>query len=149
MALLIGRYEYTLDGKNRLAIPPKFRAALQEEKGRSLFLTSGLDGCLYLFLPSRWKRLVDEDFAAFSLPDKEEERAFKRKFFSEAEEVTPDAVGRILIPQYLKEHAGLKGSALVLGAGRRAEVWDRTRWNSYDRQKVEPAYAKAAKRLEI
>jgi MraZ protein len=149
MTLLIGRYEYTLDGKNRLAIPPKFRDALREEKGRSLFLTSGLDGCLYLFLPSRWRRLVDEDFASFSLPDKEEERAFKRKFFSEAEEMTPDAAGRILVPRYLKEHAGLRGPVLVLGAGRRAEVWDRARWNAYDRRKVAPAYEKAAKRLEI
>ena len=87
MTLLIGRYEYVLDGKNRLAIPPKFREALIQEKGSCFYLTSGLEGCLYLFLPSQWRRLLESDLQAFTLPDKQEERAFKRKFFSEATEV--------------------------------------------------------------
>ena len=127
MALLIGRYEYSLDPKNRLGIPPKFREALGAEKGRGLFLTSGLEGCLYLFLPSQWAALLHNDLQAFSLPDKEQERAFKRKFFSEAVEVEPDAQGRVLIPQYLKEHAGLRSDVLVQGAGNRAEIWDAKR----------------------
>jgi MraZ protein len=149
VTLLIGRYEYALDGKHRLGIPPKFRDALRQEKGRGLYLTSGLEGCLYLFLPSQWSRLLENDLQAFSLPDKEQERAFKRKFFSEAVEVELDAAGRILIPQYLRDHAGLKSRLLVQGAGKRAEIWDIGRWKAYSRSKVEPTYRRVSRSLEI
>ncbi len=149
MALLIGRYEYSLDRKNRLSVPPKFREALSQEKGRSLFLTNGLDGCLYLFLPSQWEKLLSDDLKIFSLPDKEQERAFKRKFFSEAVEVELDAAGRILVPQYLKESAGLKGDVLVHGAGMRAEIWDSRKWNSYSKSKAEPTFKKVSKSISL
>jgi len=149
MALLIGRYDYSLDAKNRLAVPPKYRETLAQEKGRSFYLTSGMEGCLYLFLPTQWEKLLAGDLKMFSLPDKEQERAFKRKFFSEAVEVEPDGQGRILVPQYLKEHAGLKASVLVQGAGTRAEVWDAERWSAYERKTVAPAYKKIGKSLEI
>jgi MraZ protein len=149
MALLIGRYDYSLDPKNRLAVPPKYREALALEKGRSFYLTSGMEGCLYLFLPSQWEKLLEGDLKMFSLPDKEQERAFKRKFFSEALEVEPDAQGRILVPQYLKEHAGLRFDVLVQGAGRRAEIWDAKRWSDYEKKMIAPAYKKIGKSLEI
>ena len=149
MALLIGRYEYSLDPKNRLAIPPKYRETLAQEKGRSFYLTSGMEGCLYLFLPSQWEKMLAGDLKMFSLPDKEQERAFKRKFFSEALEVEPDAQGRILVPHYLKEHAGLRFDVLVQGAGNRAEIWDAKRWSDYAKSTVAPAYKKIGKSLEI
>ncbi len=149
MALLIGRYEYALDSKNRLGIPPKFREALAQEKSSRFYLTSGMDSCLYLYLPSQWNKLLENDLQAFSLPNKEQERAFKRKFFSEATDVELDSAGRILIPHYLKTHAGLKGSVLVQGAGTRAEVWDSAKWNSYNRSKIKPTYRRVSKTLEI
>ncbi len=149
MALLIGRYDYSLDPKNRLAIPPTYRETLAQEKGRSFFLTSGMDGCLYLFLPAQWEKMLADDLKMFSMPDKEQERAFKRKFFSEAVEVEPDAQGRILVPQYLKEHAGLRFDVLVQGAGNRAEIWDVKRWAAYEKSTIAPAYKKIGKSLEI
>lgn len=147
--LLIGRYEYSLDPKNRLAIPPRFREALAQEKGDRLFLTGGLESCLYLFLPSQWNKLLENDLQAFSLANKEQERAFKRKFFAEATDVEVDSAGRILVPQYLKAHAGLKSSVYVQGAGKRAEIWDVAKWNAYNKSKVEPAYRQISKSLEI
>lgn len=149
MALLIGRYEYSLDPKNRLGIPPKYRELLKQEKGASFFLTSGMEGCLYLFLPSQWNKLLENDLQAFALADKEQERAFKRKFFSEATEVEVDSAGRILVPQYLKAHAALKNAVLVQGAGKRAEIWDSGRWQAYNRRQVEPTYLKVGKSVEI
>lgn len=148
MALLIGRYEYSLDDKNRLGIPPKFREALLAENGRQFFLTSGFEGCLNLYLPTEWNKILEND-QAFTLPDKEKERAFKRKFFSEATDVELDSAGRILVPQYLKAHAGLKGTVFVQGAGKRAEIWDYNKWNSYNKSKVEPTYRMVSKSLEI
>ncbi len=149
MALLIGRYDYALDPKNRLAIPPNYREALAQEKGRSFYLTSGMDGCLYLFLPAQWEKMLADDLKMFSMPDKEIERAFKRKFFSEAVEVEPDAQGRILVPHYLKEHARLRDAVLVQGAGNRAEIWDAKRWAAYEKSTIAPAYKKIGKSLEI
>ncbi|MFI5347019.1 MAG: division/cell wall cluster transcriptional repressor MraZ [Elusimicrobiota bacterium] len=149
MALLIGRYDYSLDPKNRLAVPPKYREVLAQEKGRSFYLTSGMEGCLYLFLPAQWEKLLADDLKMFSMPDKEAERAFKRKFFSEAVEVEPDAQGRILVPQYLKEHAGLRFDVLVQGAGNRAEIWDAKRWAAYEKSTIAPAYKKIGKSVEI
>lgn len=149
MTLLIGRYEYSLDPKNRLPVPPKFRDALKQEKSAALYLTAGLEGCLYLFLPSQWNKLLENDLQSFSLPDKEQERAFKRKFFAEAVEVELDSAGRILVPQYLKAHAGLKSSVFVQGAGKRAEIWDEGRWSAYNKAKVEPAFKTVSKTLEI
>ena len=149
MALLIGRYDYSLDPKNRLAIPPNYRETLAQEKGRSFYLTSGMDGCLYLFLPAQWEKMLADDLKMFSMPDKVQERAFKRKFFSEAVSVEPDGQGRILVPQYLKEHAGLRFDVLVQGAGNRAEIWDTKRWAAYEKSTIAPAYKKIGKSLEI
>ncbi|HVC09279.1 MAG TPA: division/cell wall cluster transcriptional repressor MraZ [Elusimicrobiota bacterium] len=149
MILLIGRYEYALDAKNRVGLPPKFREALAQEKAKAVYLTSGLENCLYLFLPSQWSQLLEKDLSAFSLPNKEQERAFKRKFFAEATEAELDSAGRILIPQFLREHARLGKNVLIQGAGKRAEIWDKDKWNSYKKSKVEPAYRLVTKSIEI
>lgn len=148
-SLLIGRYEYSLDPKNRVGVPPRFREALLQEKADRFFLTSGLENCLYLFLPSQWEKLLENDLQAFAMADKERERAFKRKFFAEATDVELDAAGRILVPQYLKAHAGLKSQVYVQGAGKRAEIWDVAKWNAYSKSKVEPTYKQVSKSLEI
>jgi MraZ protein len=149
MTLLIGRYEYTLDPKNRLGIPPKFKEALSLEKGERFYITSGLEGCLYLFLPSQWNRLLENNLQSLSLSNTEEERAFKRKFFAEAVDIELDGVGRVLLPQYLKIYAGLGSTILVQGAGTRAEIWDAQRWQAYNRTKAEPAYRQATKSLKL
>lgn len=148
MALLIGRYEYSLDPKNRLSVPPKFREALDQEKGQKFFLTSGFDRCLYLYLPSEWRKLENK-LPDLALPDKEQQRAFLRRFFSEASDVEPDSAGRILIPQYLKEHAGLNARIFVHGAGNKAEIWDYQKWSSYNKSMVEPTYRRVSKTLDI
>lgn len=149
MTLLIGRYEYALDAKNRLSIPPKYRELLRAQKARSVFVTSGMEGCLYLYLPSQWQRLVENNLQSFALADKEKERAFKRKFFSEATEAELDGAGRILVPQYLKAYAKLSGQVLVQGAGSRAEIWDSGRWQAYQKSKVVPAYRTVSKSIEL
>ncbi len=118
-------------------------------KANSVYITSGLENCLYLFLPSQWSQLLEKDLSAFSLPNKEQERAFKRKFFAEATEAELDSAGRILIPQFLREHARLGKNVLVQGAGKRAEIWDKDKWNSYKKSKVEPAYKLVTKSIEI
>ena len=146
---LIGRYEYSLDPKNRLGVPPKYREALAREKGTHFYLTMGLDGCLSLYLPSEWQKLQENSRNLFSHPDKEKQRAFTRKFFSEATEVELDSAGRILIPAQHKTRAGLKTTVLMLGVNNRAEIWDLQKWNSYNKSKVEPTFKEVSKTLDI
>ena len=79
------------------------------------------------------------------------ERAFKRRFFSEASESPLDSHGRILIPQLLKEYAGLSKNTLVRihGVGTRIEIWDERVWESYYRNRIRPSLKFFAKKFEI
>lgn len=125
MPALIGRYDYALDDKNRLVAPPRYRDALSREGGRHFILSLGLERCLYLFLPSQWERVVAEDRDIFGLKDKRQVRVLKRLIFSYAMESEPDEQGRILVPQHLKDHAGLSKEVVILGMGNKAEIWSR------------------------
>jgi len=145
----IGQYLHAIDAKNRLFIPPAFREKLSAEKAKAFIMTTGLDGCLWLFLPSQWENLLSGRVSAISLPDKELERAFKRKFFAEATEASVDPQGRILVPQLLKAYAGLKRNVFVQGANTRIEIWDEARWRHYSRTKIQPSLKKFGKVLEI
>lgn len=113
MPALIGRYEYSLDPKNRMFVPPRYRELLHKEKGEHFILSLGIDGCLYLFLPSQWERLLSQSQDIFQFKDKTKQRAVKRHLFSSAHEVPLDEQGRMLIPPQLKDHAGMKRDIVV------------------------------------
>jgi len=123
--MLIGEYKHNLDAKRRLAIPSKFR----KEIGEGAILTTGLDGCLFIF-PSKYWAPFAEMLAGLSLA-KQDTRSFARLFLSGAVEVEFDSLGRILIPDNLKKHASLKKSVVVTGVFNRLEIWDGDRWNGY------------------
>lgn len=123
--MLIGEYKHNLDPKKRLSIPSKFR----KELGEGTVLTKGLDNCLFVFPLQSWKPFA-EMLAGLSLA-KKDTRAFGRHFLSGAVEVEFDSLGRILIPDVLKEYAGLKKPVIIAGLFNRLEIWDESRWNSY------------------
>ena len=127
--MFYGEYEHTIDRKGRLIVPAKFRQALKEHDIASLFLTRGLDGCLFLFPESEW-RMVESRFKQIPFT-KAEGRKFNRMFFSGAAEVTIDTLGRILVPKALKEFAGIKADVMVVGVSSRMEVWSRERWQAF------------------
>lgn len=120
--MLIGEYAHTIDSKKRLAIPAKLR----KEMGQKTILTRGLDGCLFLFSTREW-----ESFAA-KLSQlsfvKQDSRGFVRLFLSGASEVESDQLGRILIPEYLKEYAQLDKKIIIAGLFNRLEIWDFEKW---------------------
>ena len=119
--MLIGRYDYALDAKNRLNFPARFRA----EMGETFVVTCWLDGCLVAFPASKW-----EDMAAqlenCNLADA---RAVQHKLFPNAIEVTPDKQGRIQLPARLREYAGLDHDVTVIGNRSFAEIWNTAAWN--------------------
>lgn len=123
--MLIGEYKHNLDPKKRLSIPSKFR----KELGEGAILTRGLDNCLFVFPLQSWKPFA-EMLAGLSMA-KKDTRSFSRLFLSGAVEVEFDSLGRILIPDVLKEYASLNKSVVVAGLFNRLEIWDENSWNAY------------------
>jgi len=127
--MLYGEYEHTMDRKGRLIIPARFRQALKANDVKTLFLTRGLDGCLFLFPESEW-RIAENRFRQIPFT-KGEGRKFNRLFFSGATAVTIDRLGRLLIPKTLKEFAQIKQEVVVVGVSTRMEVWAKEQWQAF------------------
>ncbi len=123
--MLIGEHTHNLDTKKRLAIPAKFR----KELGDGAVLTRGLDTCLFVFPLKHWVQLA-EKLAALPMGQKDS-RSFGRLLLSGAVEVEFDSLGRILIPEYLKQYATLSRSVVVAGVYNRLEIWDADKWAVY------------------
>ena len=128
--MLLGEYKHTIDTKNRLSLPVKFR----KELGRTVVVTPGLDHCLFIFTQKEWKQISDH-LSQFSILQADN-RSFNRFMFGGASESQLDSIGRILIPDHLREWAGLKQKATVIGVQSRLEVWDEEGWSSY-KKKIE------------
>ncbi len=123
--MLIGEYKHNLDPKKRLAIPSKLR----KELGEGAVITRGLDNCLFLFPRGQWQQLAEK---LANLPmAKQDTRSFARLLLSGAVEVEFDSLGRILIPEYLKNYAGLQKETVVAGLYNRLEIWDAAKWEQY------------------
>ncbi len=127
--MLYGEYEHTIDRKGRLIVPARFRQALKDHEITSLFLTRGLDGCLFLFPEPEW-RSAENRFKQIPFT-KGEGRKFNRLFFSGAIEVTIDRLGRLLIPKSLKEFAEIRQHVVIVGVSTRMEVWSKEKWQAY------------------
>ncbi len=127
--MFYGEHEHTIDRKGRLIIPAKFRQALKEQNVKTLFLTRGLDGCLFLFPESEW-RMAENKFKQVSFT-KGEGRKFNRLFFSGAAELAVDGLGRLLVPKNLKEFAEIKQDVVIVGVSNRMEVWAKEKWQAF------------------
>lgn len=147
MATLTGRFEHALDVKGRLFAPSRFREQLTQEGGPRFMVARGLDKCLYLFLPSQWEAFRAEvEAATYATP--QQRRSARRFFFSNAAEAQPDEQGRILIPESLREHAGLEKELVVLGVGSRAEIWDKATLAKAEKGS-EKEFAKLSETLDL
>lgn len=144
-----GEYKFVMDPKNRIFVPSKFREALKEEKKDFFMLTKGMDNCIYMFLPSKWGELISNNMEIFKSENKEEERAFKRFFFSNAYDCKLDDQGRILIGQSHRDYAKLKKEIVIIGAGNKAEIWDAFNWEKYNKLKMKKAFGRFSKILDI
>lgn len=139
--MFLGEYTYLIDDKKRLAIPSKFREAL----GKKAVITRGLDNCLFLYPMNDWDVLAKK---LSQMPlSQADARGFARIMLAGAMEVSLDRLGRILVPDYLKDYAGLKKEAVVAGLYNRIEIWDKTIWQGY-KQKTEKEAGNIAERLK-
>src|SRR5438876_7850212 len=121
--MLLGEYEHTIDDKNRLTLPAKFRESFAE----GIVVTRGLDGCLYAYRRPDWGRLVDSQLATLD-PLSQEGRRLHRFFFSGAAEAELDKQGRLMLPGALIEHAKLGRDVVVAGVHDQLELWARAAW---------------------
>ncbi|MBU5433761.1 division/cell wall cluster transcriptional repressor MraZ [Intestinimonas sp. MSJ-38] len=134
-----GEFEHNIDAKGRLFIPAKLR----EKLGSSFIITKGLDGCLFVYSAEAWDVLEEK---INQLP-MSRSRNLQRFFFSSAADCAPDSQGRVLIPQNLREYAGLQKEVTVIGVSGRVEIWDKRRWQEYNGELTSESIAEAMEDL--
>lgn len=141
--MLIGEYQHTIDEKKRLAIPVKLR----KELGRGAVLTRGFDNCLALYPLKEWEKLADK---LSKLPTGQiEARGLARVILSGAAEVEFDSLGRILVPDYLKQYAAIEKNVVIAGVSNHLEIWGQKQWEAYKEEMEKTVGNMAAKLSEI
>lgn len=142
--MLIGEYIHTIDEKNRVSMPVKFR----KELGKKIIITPGLGQCLFIFTAREWekvsKKLSDsENGLSFLSAD---QRSFNRYMFGRAAEVEIDSIGRMLIPEFLQQGIKLRDKAAIIGVKDRVEVWNEKAWGE-QKEKAEREAESLAEKL--
>ena len=129
-----GRYEHTLDSKGRISIPSKFREILTEEYDNQLVITN-FDHCVVAFPQQEWSNL-EQKMGSLSLI-KREARTFLRFFYSSGIDCAIDKQGRLLIPQALRDYASIRKEVVLVGEGKKIEIWSKERWEEEFRRSQE------------
>ena len=121
--MLLGEYNYNLDAKGRVFVPAKLR----DELGEVFVIAKSMDKCVAVYSAAMWERYVEKLNA---LPEMRA-RFIRRFVYSSAAEASCDAQGRVVLPQGLREHAGLEKELVIIGAGDHVEIWNVESWNEY------------------
>lgn len=122
-----GLYEHSLDSKDRLTVPARFRSALAD----GVVLSKGLDPCVDLYTPEAFERVSDTYLAPHS-PFGSDARKMRRRFHGGSYDEKLDSAGRVRLPKQLVEHAGLDGPCVIVGAGENLEIWNAATWASHE-----------------
>ncbi len=130
-----GTYDHTLDAKNRLTVPVKFRGPL----GEGVIVARGIETCITIWTPQGFEAWTAEMIDALGRLTPQG-RDFRRAVSASAFETDLDAAGRVMLPAKLIEHADIAKEVAVIGNDDAFEVWDRTLWDAYD-AKVGPTIA--------
>ena len=122
-----GTFEHSLDAKNRLTVPARFRAAL----AGGVFLVQGSDPCISLYPASTYEALTGAALQGLN-PLSSQARELKRMFHAWATDTELDSAGRVMLPPGHREHAGIDRQVMIVGAGESLELWDLDAWREYD-----------------
>ncbi len=126
--MFIGEHTHTVDEKKRISLPSKFK----KELGTKVVVTRGLDNCLFLFPHKTWTE-ISKEMSKLGMMQSDT-RGFSRFMFSGATEIDVDSMGRILIPDYLREFGGLSSPVVFAGVHDRIEIWNEKRWKTYTKR---------------
>jgi MraZ protein len=139
--MLFGQVNNRLDDKNRLSFPKKFR----KEMGDVLIITRNMEGSLLVVSKNRYKTLLEgTENKPFIL---KEAREFQRFLFGSAEEVELDEKGRFILPEHLKVYSGIETDAVFVGVFNRVEIWNKKRWDEYNKTHLDKNISEIAKSL--
>lgn len=141
--MLIGEFKHTIDDKNRVSLPSKFR----KEVGKKVIVTHGLDNCLFLYTLKEWETIAKQ-LGSLGM-GQADTRGFNRYILASAAEVLVDSVGRILIPENLRNAIGIKNKIVFAGLYNRIEIWEEDAWDKYKAQVVKNADQMAEKLGQI
>jgi MraZ protein len=136
-----GLYEHSLDSKDRLTVPARFRSALAD----GVVLSKGLDPCVDLYTPEAFDRVSDTYLAPHS-PFSSDARKMRRRFHGGSFDEKLDSAGRVRLPRHLIEHAELDGPCVIVGAGANLEIWNAETWAGYQKE-LDAAAAEIAENL--
>ena len=119
--LFVGEFHHTLDAKNRIFIPAKYRTAL----GDSFYITRKMERCLAIYSEAEWAKMTDK---LNTLPDSVV-GAIKQFLYSKTVSVTPDGQGRIVLPPELMQYAAIEKNAVIIGVGDHLQIWSDALWS--------------------
>jgi MraZ protein len=136
-----GQHEHSLDAKDRITVPARYRAPLAE----GVVLIAGLEKCVEVY-PAAAAEQLEERYLKGLNPFSRKGRLMSRRFYSSSEEVELDSAGRVKLPRHLIDHAGLDGACVVAGAGSHLEVWAPGAWDP-ERDEFEASAVEMAEEL--
>lgn len=122
-----GQHEHSLDSKDRLTIPARFRAALDE----GVVLFEELDRCVSIYPVAEYAELTRNYLGTLN-PLTKQGRMMRRRFHARSQDERLDSAGRVRIPDHLIEHAGLEGACMIVGVDDHLEVWSPEEWREHE-----------------
>jgi len=122
--MFLGEYEYRVDAKGRVPLPPKFRDKL----GEGLVLTAGPEKCIVGYTLTEWGKLADNLTGGSVVVSKL--RKLNRAIFASAFSIEPDGQGRVALPQVLRNHAGIHDEVVIVGVNNYFELWNKELWQA-------------------
>ena len=122
-----GQHEHSLDAKDRLTIPARFRAALSE----GVVLTAGLDPCVEVYAAADYASREQESLSQLN-PLSRKDRMMRRRLLARSHDDSLDSAGRIHLPKHLIDHAGLEGPCVVVGIANQLEIWNAEKWSEHN-----------------
>src|SRR5688572_31029889 len=143
----LGEYEATLDVKGRFLLPAGFKRQIPESEITRFVVNRGFEKCLSLYPIQSWQPLYDQISSLNDFDPKV--REFRRYFLNGAIEVEPDSAGRILIPQNLKDYAGLGKDLVLAAAVNKIEIWDKEKYQKFFEQYSPDDFSKLAQSVMV
>jgi MraZ protein len=125
----LGEYESTIDPKGRFLLPSGFKKQLPEDSSNRFIINRGFEKCLTLYPLKSWEPIFAEISRLNDFDPKV--REFRRYFLNGATMMDLDTAGRLLIPQNLKEHAGLEKDIVLVAAVNKIEIWDTKKYQQF------------------
>jgi len=132
--MFLGEFEYKVDEKGRVPIPPRFRVELKGE----VVLSAGFESCIMAYTAQEWRKVSQSLISG--IPSRSKLRRLNRALFASAYSIRLDAQGRIAVPVSLRAHAGIQEEIVIAGSNNYFELWDRQRWEKEKAQAREQAW---------